>query len=630
MPKKSRALGFLICGILLVLLIPSCTKRDESSLRKKQLDASGIDPVGIYLVSGTRSHAEIVRDGSGNLKIKGTFTISLPGAEWKVSFDKQKLILLSHHKLEWSGQMDSGEYYGPQTQESEDYFELLPSSTTPGDWDLVQHHFWIAFNNERFADEVIRQFKQRVPSYLHRLDDRRVVEYFNSSYKYYDEEYMPEQEVRRVFELASELLASYPTEPYVRILYLNALLRKGDYEALAERIEAWKDAYKEADNPFLREAFQFAEHALKARQLTLAGRNAYDFATELLAGDTDLASRLEKFSELLDYEESAAPIYSVAPLGGPRHFFDFQISIKVFLVEASFLMLQGQREEALQLLAASYYLGQLLNESDPTSIGSLIGSAFRRIACRGLEVYALNCCETPGEFQRLWEILEEFNRRSQKIGLAKSTLAVPDIYGMVESMEKTGTSHRRADTHFQLLRLATAAKYRFVTQKAFPRSAEEFASLLPEGLPKDPYGSDSLKFLSGPQSFTCYSVGSDEQDDRATVSYDPTNGTVSRGDIILEIPHERKYPFPSEGVRAASADELRRHFPNGLPRDIFADTRGRPLGISNTTPVYVYSYGPDVDESEARKVGDRYVPEAHYDPTNGHMSPGDLFIAIPR
>ena len=89
----------------------------------------------------------------------------------------------------------------------------------------------------------------------------------------------------------------------------------------------------------------------------------------------------------------------------------------------------------------------------------------------------------------------------------------------------------------QLVRMATAAKYRFFVEKSFPGIAEEFAPLLPKGPPQDPFGLEPLKFLSDPQSFTCYSIGPNEHDNRASVSYDLTNGTVSGGDIILEIPH---------------------------------------------------------------------------------------------
>jgi len=213
----------------------------------------------------------------------------------------------------------------------------------------------------------------------------------------------------------------------------------------------------------------------------------------------------------------------------------------------------------------------------------------------------------------------------QKEEVAELLILVPE-----NALEDVFARYRRADAEFQLLRMATAAKYRFVTQQAFPQNAEEFAPLLPDGPPQDPFTTAPLRFFSDPSLFTCYSIGPDNQDDRATVLYDPTNGTTSGGDIIVEVPRQREYPFPRDGVRAASADELRRQFPNGLPADPFADTRGRPLGISNTIPVYVYSYGPDTNEQQAIQPGDRYVPEVHYDPTNGTISAGDLFIAIPR
>jgi len=354
-----------------------------------------------------------------------------------------------------------------------------------------------------------------------------------------------------------------------------------------------------------------------------AGRNAHNFIIKVISPETDLATRLDLFPNILDYDEYVPPESLLGPQG-VAEFLDYQIAVKLFHVEAVFLMLQGNREEALKILAASYHLGQLMNQTDPPKIPHLIGIAVRAISSAGLRIYALNCCETADEFRHLWETLEELNNRSLEpnFKLLSPLALFSDIKG-------TYKRHRSADAKFQLVRMAAAAKYCFVTQGAFPRSAEEFAPLLSNGPPKDPFGTEPLKFFSDPSLFTCYSIGPDEQDNRATVSYDPTNGIASRGDIFVEIPHEREYPFPRDGVRAASAEELRRQFPNGLPRDPFADTRGRPLGISNTIAVYVYSYGPDTNEQRAREAGDRYVPEAHYDPTNGTISPGDLFIAIP-
>ncbi len=617
MVKKLRALEFLICGILAVLLFMGCAKQK-------------LDPAGIYLAIGGQNYIEIRRDGSGNLVVQGTslfsFLPDLPDYEstWQVSFKRQKLMLVFKHKriMQSLGQYE----FGPG--ESRNYYELLPSSTTPGDWDLVGQYDWSGASKDIPAEDEISPLENPIPSYLHRVDDGRVVEYFNLVGDYVEvvgpgPALGPEPDVDQLFDLASGLLGSHPDDLHVRTLYLDALIRKGDHETLDSRLTDWKKAYTTKDDRILSKVFRGAENNLKAMQLSAAGRNADDFITKVLGPETDLATRLELFPDIFDYEEYARPQSSLV-LTPIANFLQLQIAIKVFRVEAIFMMLQGKREEALKLLAASYHFGQLLNQSN-TIIGCLIGGALRLIACKGLEIYALNCCETSDEFQLLWEILEELDCESQPPDLAK---LVPFPSG--KAIKDSEIRHRRTDANFQLLRMATAAKYRFVTQQAFPQNAEEFAPLLPDGPPQDPFTTAPLKFFSDPNLFTCYSIGPDEQDNRAAISYDPTNGIASPGDIIVEIPHERKYPFARDGVRAATADELRRQFPNGMPRDPFADTRGRPLGITNTIPVYVYSYGPDTNEDWARESGDRYVPEVLYDPTNGTISPGDLFIAIPR
>ena len=123
----------------------------------------------------------------------------------------------------------------------------------------------------------------------------------------------------------------------------------------------------------------------------------------------------------------------------------------------------------------------------------------------------------------------------------------------------------------------------------------------------------------------CYSLGPDRLDDQGAITYDPTNGTVSRGDLTLELPRTRRYPFPRTCATANTREELLAQFPSGLPPDPFADRRTKPLGVSNTTPVYVYSYGPDTDE----RVKGLIHPQLMYDPTNGTSSAGDLWMRIP-
>jgi len=127
--------------------------------------------------------------------------------------------------------------------------------------------------------------------------------------------------------------------------------------------------------------------------------------------------------------------------------------------------------------------------------------------------------------------------------------------------------------------------------------------LLAVGPTTDPFSNKPLLYFNQDDRFVCYSIGPDKMDDAAQVAYDPTNGTTSVGDVFVEIPRERRFPFPREGVRAADAEDLIRQFPRGLPADPFADTRGRSLTVSDTDPVHVFSIGPDSDGGTPNPFG---------------------------
>jgi len=508
--KKLRALEFLICGILAVFLFVGCAKQETDGGREAPAtledtrQASGADPTGIYLAMGGQAYVEIGKDASDNLMLKGSsFKADLYGYEikWQASFKGQYLVLA----YEWKWRRTEHDW------ERGDSYELVPSSTQSGDWDLVRYNPSRGIRNVDEEKEEVPPLKQPIPSFLHRLEDKRVVEYFELIVGYSEvvrpaPAPTPELDVGRLMELASGLLASYPDDLYVRSLYLDALVRKGDYETLELRLTAWREAYTTTDDPHLRKVFQEASNALRAMQLTAAGRNAYDFVAEALGKDADLATRFQLFPKILDYEEYARPRSGLVS-GLIPNFLELQISAKVFRVGAIFLMLEGKREEALKILTASYHLGQLLNKSD-TMIGRLIGIAVRAISTAGLETYALNCCETPDDFQDLWKTLEQLNRGSREPDaneiqslLSPFASYFPDR--MLPNIKDALVRHHSADAKFQLVRMATAAKRRFVAEQAFPGNVGEFLPLLPEGPPKDPFSSEPLKFIAAPETFTC-------------------------------------------------------------------------------------------------------------------------------
>ncbi|MBM3333267.1 hypothetical protein FJY63_01255 [Candidatus Sumerlaeota bacterium] len=364
-------------------------------------------------------------------------------------------------------------------------------------------------------------------------------------------------------------------------------------------------------------------------------KNAYLVWGRIMQPENDLQTRMRMFPGILKCEAYISPPYLTVQQG-VTSFTEIQVMTKAFRTEAVFRMIEGKRPESLDLLAATYHMGQMLS-SCPRLVERLIGTALKSASLPGIEIYALNACESKSEFEQVREVLE-------RLGKHNLSLTEDELYHLEPAplLARLLTRGRRenyrmvkmvmdvSDSHFELLRMATAAKYRFVAHGQFPKTVEEFAPLLAQGLPNDPFTKKPLNFISTSNSLLCYSVGPDQIDDHASIQYDPTNGTMSTGDICLEVPRKREFPFPRGGLHSANLAEFRRAFPNDLPFDPFASTRGKPLGTTATVAggIYIYSYGPDLDERKIPPYGTSHTLQVQYDPTNGIISEGDLFIRI--
>lgn len=362
--------------------------------------------------------------------------------------------------------------------------------------------------------------------------------------------------------------------------------------------------------------------------------NAYAFV-EAFGNAFSLDERHERLHEIRDYSYYAFPggeqtmsNQQLAAAFVPK-FINIQNSFKVLRVETTLLLFQGKRDEALEMLADSIYLAHLIANSN-TMIGRMIGVAAVAISSSGMELYALNACETAEDCEGLWKVLEELQRAIP-----------PDYYGEKFKPERAPFTSRpnfkeaearqlTAETRFQLVRTAAAAWRNYLKDGKFPTTPKDFAPLLPGGPPSDPFGKAPLRFRedAAKKEFLCYSIGPDLRDNGGATNYDPSNGTFSSGDIVTRVPRQRQYPFPRQGVHAATARELLAQFPNGLPLDPFADTKGRGLNVSNTQPVMIYSFGPDCNQAQADAAGAAYSVQPQYDPANGTTSTGDIFIQI--
>ena len=75
----------------------------------------------------------------------------------------------------------------------------------------------------------------------------------------------------------------------------------------------------------------------------------------------------------------------------------------------------------------------------------------------------------------------------------------------------------------------------FATRGAAPESIQALVpDYLPE-LPTDPFNAEESPELRYVSDEIVYSIGPDKKDQEAAIKYDPTNGTISQGDIFFAM-----------------------------------------------------------------------------------------------
>ncbi len=621
---------------------------------KMAIIAAGV----IFLISGMVG----LRAYAANTSPEGTYLVigltGLAKIEWSPLGFSGKLVFLPSQLSEIKHVYHHGNNLVLITCKSDSLVEqvsawkLKPSEEIPGDWDLVAKPGHSKTFSVKRAMKNLVNLNSPLPSYLHRVEDILLPKYFGLSpvensgirnfiRKLFGNSPKPpvkEQLKMNNLEMAKAIFLNHPKDPYIRVLYLDALLRADKLDEFNNAFSRWQSDLEASSNPGLIEAAQLAEMAIESHKLSATGQNAYDYIYRLghygprggisvQPGDT-YVSLLEKAAAC---KSSIPPVNSLLMenLILPN-FLAGQVCSKVLRTQATFAMLKGDNEKALHLLTLTYRLGQLYC-GKTWLISNLIGVAVRAISCGGMEIYLLNACHTPDDVKAFFDNLQNLRKTDD-------TLHWEDIISLESPIwsylpEGSGPNLKEAkvrwnitETKSLLLVGAAAARYRFLKNGEFPKSAADFAPLLSGGPPEDPFGNQPLRFISEKEPFVIYSIGPDEKDNAASITYDPTNGTVSRGDIFIKIPRKRKYPFPPKGKLATTKQGLLKQFPNGLPPDIFHRKRGALLSITDTVPAKIVSFGPDGDWKRVKAGKGLLLLDPPYDPTNGTVSNGDLIL----
>lgn len=598
-----------------------------------------LDVDGIYVTHGGAGYLVLSRAAFGRLQI--TKTAADEYWEWEARRSGFRLILEGYYTRQIAQQLGMAD---DSLATPILVLVLKRSKGDRDDWDLV------ARSEDQYRTQhaypMPEKLAERVP-YLHKLGDRQVIECLD---------FARAEMYGEALEAAKALLETHPNDCHARMMYLFASAAADKVEEVDRRLKEWREGLAKGD-PQLERSIRKIDYWLYAQHLSAAGKNAYG-PFQIAFHNNKTLEELVLFLPQIAEFESYASTELLWPEYKSYQFTEGQVVAKVLRTIAVFRMLEGKWDEAREIVVGVSRISRLLTE-DRRLVPVLVGVAVKNIGSEGLEIYALNCCETEDEFKRFWTDLDSLNngrpewKIEDAIGLAEFYNKDDGRY--LPSLNEVVSRFRTAESRFQLVRMATAARHRLVSHGEFPKEADEFGPLLPNGPPRDPFSPGPLRFRPGVIWNSCYSVGPDRQDNSAAIEYDPTNGTISAGDIVLRVPRKRRYPFPPEGVRATSVEDLKRQFPNGLPHDLFASNKGRGLSpaVAVDGQVFVWSYGPDVDEYRGENplafnptvatgtlfrkseitTGHTTHPhrlEIHYDPTNGTVSEGDLYIPIPR
>ena len=120
------------------------------------------------------------------------------------------------------------------------------------------------------------------------------------------------------------------------------------------------------------------------------------------------------------------------------------------------------------------------------------------------------------------KILGLIPRRTEEV---LYNIAIPNLKNAI-------TRGLKAKAKFDLARLVLASR---IEELETGKSVSNIRELIPKYFPdepKDPFSEQPYLWDSASKTF--YSIGPDKLDDQNLLQYDPTNGTISNGDISFQ------------------------------------------------------------------------------------------------
>jgi len=472
-----------------------------------------------------------------------------------------------------------------------------------------------------------------------------------------------------------DYLEQHPDDLFGNILLLDLYSRLNDQENLKEGLEYFKTKFPSNGD-------DIQEFTVLLHEQTLAAMNAMEKNNHVNKRRLEVIKKYEPDFGFYTSAEQSIDTYDKGPFSqeeleylytnyndvpnfletGPAvllfpgslsypNYLELQTFVKTQRVESEFLLISGKPREAETLALNCVKLSIGLLQNSRYIISHLIGVAIQSISLKNLETIYLNGYQSPEDLAEAFERYRQYyliNMDFWDSELGWSHPAVGTSGGMLANLLEATVRGMVPQAISTNLLTAVSVYHYYLKYGSWPE--ENNAGELVSQIPTDPFSGTGgpSKIIGDGDERIVYSVGPDGIDDQAKIAYDPTNGSVSAGDIWVRVRAEREFPVPSEPVKFNSREEILKQYPNGLPSDPFADTKLRGYVVSDTNPPIIWSVGPDADEQDfsIEEESDNPVPgfgaawyhpeevwmkfqnnpdEPVYDPTNGIVSEGNLY-----
>ncbi|MDX1972324.1 MAG: hypothetical protein SFY68_07320 [Candidatus Sumerlaeia bacterium] len=459
-----------------------------------------------------------------------------------------------------------------------------------------------------------------------------------------------------------QYLKSYPKDLFGRLMELDLYSLQKQDEKLAESVRQFKADFPSNGKDLVDYALVYHELNLKAIESKKNGTlipispmidGKLDPDNKSILNPDDIKEVLNLRNGVPNFFLPNATLLFETKNPGVPNFLLIQTLAKTTRIQSDFLLMKGQVKEAEEIMFGLMRFGTGLVGSSRSLIGRLVGIAVSAITCAQYERIYLSGFQDPYLLAQAFEgysmLYQEYYdatyQKHMEFHPASGWAVSLEIsYRVPESMTRANLSL----CLYANLYTAISVRHYQLKHKSSPTNHGELINQPA----RDPFSEQGnpLKIISTPEEVVVYSIGPDLLDQEARITYDPTNGSISEGDVLLRVPLKPKYPFPQHSVSYSTREELLTQYPNGLPDDPFSDKRGMSYVISDTTPPIVWSFGPDADLGQHQleqgvpqpnpfpTFGTARLPdgtwmklinapdEPVYDPTNGAVSNGNIYL----